>query len=62
VRHTKKPHQPIGQPGVKIDVDQDGNCQQKHHGPLVQDVLGLKGEDQHQGGQERHDGDRAEDR
>ena len=60
VRHPEGAHQPVGQAGIEVDLDQDGYCQQKHHWPLGQDVLGLEGEDQHQRGQQRHDRDGPE--
>ena len=53
---TDRPVQPVGQGGVEEDLDQDGDRQHRDDQRLLEDLLALKGEQQHQGRQQGDDG------
>ncbi len=54
------PVQQVGQPRVEVDLDQDRHRQHGDHQGLIQDLLPLEAEQQHQGGQQGGQGDGVE--
>lgn len=51
-------HQEVGEAGVEIDLNQNGDRQQDHRDPSGRQVLRLESEDQHEGQEQRADHDR----
>src|ERR1035438_9626466 len=53
-------HEAIGQAGIEINLQGNGHGDQQHMEKAAGNVVGLKGEDQHQRGQQRRHRDRRE--
>ncbi len=53
-------HEAVSKARIQINLQGDGNGDQHHMGKAACDVIGLKGEDQHQRTEQRRDRDRRE--
>jgi len=62
MEHTKPLHEPIGQSGIYIDLEQDGHSDQHNMNGPAHDVLGLEGQDEDQCEEQDRDCVRGESR
>ncbi len=50
----------MGQTGVQVDLNEDGNSKDRNHNGLRQKLFALEAEEQHQCRQQSHQGERLE--
>jgi hypothetical protein len=62
MEHTKPLHEPIGQSGIHMDLEQDGHRDQHNMNGPAHDVLGLEGQDEDQCEEQDRDCDQGESR
>ncbi len=48
VFHPQETHEEICEPGVKVDLDDDGHGDEQDSDPTLGEVVGLEGKDEHQ--------------
>lgn len=48
MRHAERAVQPVGDPGIEINLDHDRHRQQEDHQRLANDLFALKAEQQHE--------------
>lgn len=58
--HAELPTQPVSQPRVEVDLNDDGDREEADDHRLRQDLLPLKPEEEHEGRQQGNEGDRLE--
>src|SRR3546814_8585067 len=58
--HPEPPTQPVSEPGVEIDLDQDRHREQRDDQRLRDDLFALKPEQQHERREQRDERDRPE--
>src|SRR3546814_8172828 len=58
--HPEPPTQPVSEPGVEIDMDQDRHREQRDDQRLRDDLFALKPEQQHERREQRDERDRPE--